>query len=487
MSDRSLPYRLIALDLDGTLLHEDMSISPRVRRALRRAQEAGIRLTLASGRGYPSVRRWVDELHIDTPVICYQGSVITDPLTHRRVFQRAFGRELVRELVAFARARDVSLTLYVADEIYVENKQNSDAYYDKWFGLPLHVVEDLTVALPGDPDKFLIVGEGEAMDALQPIVEATFGARLQIVRSHRFFVEGLASDASKGHALAWLAERYGIPREHTMAIGDSGNDRAMIAWAGLGVAMGNASEEALSVADWVAPTIDEDGVAEAIERFCLDGARGCATRVVRADDPAAVSVALEALRAGETVVFPTDTVYGVAADPWDAAAVERLYQAKERPRDLAIPILVSAPHHIARVAMDLPAGYEALARAFWPGGLTLVVPAHPTVPAIVRAGGATIAVRMPDHPVARAIIEAAGGVLAVTSANRSGRRTPVTAAEALADLDGRVAVVVDGGTCPGGAASTIVDLVSAPPRLLRAGEIGLAALRRVLPELAAAE
>lgn len=269
-----MSYRLIAMDLDGTLLKEDLSISPLVRRALERAAASGVRLTLATGRGYPSIRRWADDLGITTPVICYQGAVVTDTVTHRRIYERTFGRDVVRDVVAFARGRDLSLTLYVADEIYVEDKRHSDAFYDKWFGLPLHLVDDLTTALPGDPDKFLIVGEEGELDALRPAVVDAFGERLQIVRSHRYFLEGLAADASKGHALAWLAGELGIAREETMAIGDSGNDRAMIAWAGLGVAMGNASDEAKAVADWTAPAVDEDGVAEAIERYCLDGAHG---------------------------------------------------------------------------------------------------------------------------------------------------------------------------------------------------------------------
>lgn len=213
------------------------------------------------------------------------------------------------------------------------------------------------------------------------------------------------------------------------------------------------------------------------------GERRMATRVLRADDPEALPAALNALRAGETVVFPTDTVYGVGSDAWSAEAVERLYWAKERPRTMAIPILVSAPRHVEQVAMDLPAAYGRLTDRFWPGGLTLVVPRRPTVPDVVCAGGSTIAVRMPDHPVALAIIEAAGGVLAVTSANRSGSPAPATPDEALADLDGRVALIIDGGRCPGGTASAVVDLVSAPPRLLRSGGIAAATLREVLPEL----
>ena len=262
-------YKLIALDLDGTLLREDLTISHRALEALERAKRRGIALTLASGRGYPSMRRWVQELGIVTPVIGYQGAVIVDPETDQRVYQRTFSRSLVGELRDFARENDLSLTLYVDDEIYVENKRHSDAFYSKWFGLPCHLVGDLSVSVAGEPTKFIIIGSEGELDRIRPAVERRLGNRLQIMRSHRYFLEGLALGVSKGRALAWLAERLGVAREETMAIGDSGNDREMVAWAGLGVAMGNASTEVKAVADHVAPAIDEDGVAEAIERFCM--------------------------------------------------------------------------------------------------------------------------------------------------------------------------------------------------------------------------
>ncbi|HHX42589.1 MAG TPA: threonylcarbamoyl-AMP synthase [Chloroflexi bacterium] len=211
--------------------------------------------------------------------------------------------------------------------------------------------------------------------------------------------------------------------------------------------------------------------------------RRIATRALSADDAEALPAALRILRSGGTVVFPTDTVYGVGSDPWSPEAVARLYWVKQRPREMAIPLLVSAPHHVERVVSDLPDAFQRVAARFWPGGLTLVLPRHPAVPHIVTAGGPTIAVRMPGHPLARALIEAAGGVLAVTSANRSGNPAPVTAEAARADLDGRVDLVIDGGASPCGVASAVIDLVRTPPRQLRAGGIPFAALRVVLPDL----
>ncbi|NLX43448.1 MAG: threonylcarbamoyl-AMP synthase, partial [Chloroflexi bacterium] len=209
------------------------------------------------------------------------------------------------------------------------------------------------------------------------------------------------------------------------------------------------------------------------------------TVVLRADDPRAIAQAVNTLRRGGLVVFPTDTVYGVGCDLWSAPALEQLYRAKGRPAELAIPVLVSGPEGVATVARWLPDRFEELAGRFWPGGLTIVLPRQSNLPERLTSGRDTVAVRLPDHPVARALIAASGGALAVTSANVSGRPAATTAQDALADLAGRVELVLDGGACPQGVASSIVDLSVSPPRLLRPGALDVAALREILPDLEA--
>ncbi len=194
----------------------------------------------------------------------------------------------------------------------------------------------------------------------------------------------------------------------------------------------------------------------------------------------AFAEAVRLLRDGELVAFPTDTVYGVGAVCWNEAAVARLYIAKLRSLEKAIPILLADPADLLLVADHLPAVGMRLAEAFWPGALTLVVPKAPAVPAEVTAGGDTVAVRIPDHPLTRALIRAAGAPLATTSANLSGGASPVTAQEVQAQLEGRVALILDGGRCPGGAASTVVDVTGPTPRVLRAGPITEADIRAVL-------
>jgi len=264
-----MQYKMVALDLDGTLLPHNLELSERVEATLARVQARGVWVTIASGRGYPSLLPWVERLHIAAPVVGYQGARVTDPATHRTVRDYPFSSDLIPELVAYARAQDLSLTLYHDDEIYSEEKRQSDDFYDRWFGLPVHLVPSLLGALPGDPTKFLITDEPARLDCLQPDIEARFTGKLQIVRSHPLFIEGLASGISKASALAWICEQAGFSAGEVIAIGDSGNDVEMLRWAGVGVAMGNASPDALAAADLVAPSVDDDGVAHILGKLVL--------------------------------------------------------------------------------------------------------------------------------------------------------------------------------------------------------------------------
>jgi L-threonylcarbamoyladenylate synthase len=189
------------------------------------------------------------------------------------------------------------------------------------------------------------------------------------------------------------------------------------------------------------------------------------------------------MRSGEVVAFPTDTVYGVGAHAFLPEAVAALYLAKQRPTTKAIPILVAQIEDIARVTCDIPNVTWQLAERFWPGGLTLVLPRAEKVPSVVAAGGVTVAVRCPDHSVPLALMENIGAPLAATSANLSGQPSPTTAHQVMEQLARRVPLIIDGGECPGGVPSTVVDLSLNPPRLLRAGAIALEDLRDLLPDL----
>jgi len=200
------------------------------------------------------------------------------------------------------------------------------------------------------------------------------------------------------------------------------------------------------------------------------------TRILFTADPAAIETADMLLRSGEPVVFPTDTVYGLGAWLWEADAVERLFQVKGRDAAKAISVLVGDPGALPAVTARMGPLAEQLARRFWPGPLTLVVAGHPALPSNLSPRP-TVGVRMPDHLAALALLRRTGP-LAVTSANLSEAPNTVTAEEVLAQLDGRIPLILDGGRVPGGLPSTVVDCTGDDLVILRAGPLTEEQLRR---------
>jgi L-threonylcarbamoyladenylate synthase len=202
------------------------------------------------------------------------------------------------------------------------------------------------------------------------------------------------------------------------------------------------------------------------------------TLTISAQAADALSQALAVLERGGLVAFPTDTVYGVGALAFSAAAVQQLYEVKGRSAEKSIPVLVAREADLVRVAAVLTPSARSLAHCFWPGPLTLVVPKHPALPEAVSALP-TVGVRQPDHPVAHRLL-ALAGPLAVTSANLSGQPSATTAEAVLAQLAGRIDLLLDGGPTPGGVASTVIDCTIEPPVILRPGPIGPAQVEAAL-------
>ncbi len=195
------------------------------------------------------------------------------------------------------------------------------------------------------------------------------------------------------------------------------------------------------------------------------------TEIIAANSPRSLQRALEILQAGGLVAFPTDTVYGVGALAFDGKAVESIYRAKDRPIEKAIPILIGDVDDINKVASEVPLMTKKLAERFWPGPLTIVVPKHTDLPDSVSATN-TVGVRVPDHIIARSVLRAAGP-MAVTSANISGKPSPSTAEEVFAQLNSRIALILNGGKTPGGIPSTLVDCTGSKPIIVREGPIKL--------------
>jgi len=201
-----------------------------------------------------------------------------------------------------------------------------------------------------------------------------------------------------------------------------------------------------------------------------------------------IAQAVALLRAGELVAFPTETVYGLGADAANPAAVARIFAAKGRPADHPLIVHLPSAAHLSHWAREVPVEAEKLAAAFWPGPLTLILKRQPNVPDAVTGGQDTVGLRVPNHPLALELLQAFDGGIAAPSANRFGRISPTTAEHVREELGSRVPLVLDGGACPVGIESTILDLSRGVPVLLRPGAIGAADIAGVLgraPETAA--
>ncbi|HSX11138.1 MAG TPA: L-threonylcarbamoyladenylate synthase [Chlamydiales bacterium] len=195
-----------------------------------------------------------------------------------------------------------------------------------------------------------------------------------------------------------------------------------------------------------------------------------------------LSLAIECLKRGEPVVFPTETVYGLGAPLFNEEAVRRIFAIKGRPLDNPLIAHIASLEDAKRLSDGLSAEFYTLAEAFWPGPLTIVVRRRSEVPSLVSAGHPTIAIRMPSHPIARRLIEGVGEPLVAPSANLSGKPSPTCLMDVLEDLDGKVHYAIDGGECEVGLESTVISLYHATPTLLRPGKITREMLEEVLAQ-----
>jgi L-threonylcarbamoyladenylate synthase len=196
-----------------------------------------------------------------------------------------------------------------------------------------------------------------------------------------------------------------------------------------------------------------------------------------------ISKGVRVMERGGIVVYPTDTVYGLGANIFNNTAVERVFEAKGRPKGMPLPVLLPSVDSLRVVAHNIPSIAWTLAEEFWPGQLTLILPSRPEVPSIITARGWTIAVRVPDHPVPLALARELGSPITGTSANRSGHPVPETISEAHEQLQHSVDYLIRVGPKPSGRPSTILDITQIPPRILRSGSISYSSLAKFVTNI----
>lgn len=267
-------YRLIALDIDGTIRSNEYPLSDRTRQAIARVMEAGAVVTLATGRMFHSAVRATAELNIRSPIITFQGAKIADPATGDVLWHRPLTTDMAREALDALSPWGLEVLAYHGDQVYVSRMTPWVEAYEQRNQAVVRVIEDLKELAANGLTRLVVVGREDEIQRLEAELKAGFDSRLYVTRSLPHFCEILHSEAGKDRALAWLCDYLGVRREETVAFGNGYNDVQMLEWAGLSVAIGGAVPEVLDVADRIAPPIEDDGAAQVLEELLERGLIG---------------------------------------------------------------------------------------------------------------------------------------------------------------------------------------------------------------------
>lgn len=260
--------RLVALDLDGTLVGRDLVLREAVRDEIARVRSAGVEGCVVTGRMYRAALPFARELFLDAPLICYQGAAIVDPQTDDVLYDMPLPNAVALDVVAFAQSDGMHVQLYRNDNYYCEEHNRFSGLYARLSNVEPIIVPSLRDAFAtSDATKAVIVADAEAAERYVPRVTEHVGTRAYVTRSYPEFIEILNPLVDKGEALEFVAARLGVKMEEVLAIGDSWNDEPLLRAAGVGVAMGSAPDSVKAAADAVVADVEHDGVAEALRRF----------------------------------------------------------------------------------------------------------------------------------------------------------------------------------------------------------------------------
>lgn len=266
-------YKIIVLDLDGTLTNSQKVITPKTKDALMKIQKAGKKVVLASGRPTPGIVKLADELELakyEGYILSFNGGHIIDYATKEAIYDRTVPMDIIPELYAKAKELNLGILTYDKEEIIIGNGIDEYSQLEaKINGIPMREVDNFVTYVNYPVNKFLYTGAPDKILEAQKIMRDNFGWELNIFRSEPFFLELMPQSIDKAFSLEKLLEHLGIDRAQMICCGDGFNDKSMIRFAGLGVAMSNAQKEVKEVADYITQSNDEDGIAQVIEKFIL--------------------------------------------------------------------------------------------------------------------------------------------------------------------------------------------------------------------------
>ena len=259
--------KLLAVDLDGTLLTIDLQLDPRDVEAVRRAEDAGVRVVACTGRPFPGALPWARKLGLESPLVCYQGAQVRTP-DGGMLLDHGVPHAVAMEVVRWCRERDLHVQAYVDDRLIIERDRPEAQEYAHHSGMTIHVVDDLDTAIGPTTPKIVIVTDEAEVERLLPELRERWADRLYVATSLPRYIEITNPNADKRQALAWLCARFGVGHEETAAVGDGRNDQPMIEWAGVGYAVEGAPPEVLAAArgHTVSPP-GTGGIAQLVEEL----------------------------------------------------------------------------------------------------------------------------------------------------------------------------------------------------------------------------
>ena len=262
-----MKYRLMAVDMDGTLLNPDSEITPFTLQTVKQAMAKGLKFTLCTGRPLQGVKKYVEQLELDCPVITYNGAVIAHSTTGEILFSQNMDTEDARRVYNLAKEKNTMFILWSQNRLYASEISEKTAFYEDITSTKATLLEDFEAVLADGITKFLWYDEPQTLDDWINELKESDLSETTFTKSRAYFLEFFSNKTSKAVAMEKLGEYYGICREEMITVGDQTNDLPMIEYAGLGVAMGNAVEAVKAAADHITATNNEDGVAQVILNF----------------------------------------------------------------------------------------------------------------------------------------------------------------------------------------------------------------------------
>lgn len=263
-------YKLIAIDIDDTLINDDKEVTPATREALERAVNKDVVVTLATGRAYASGQAIARQIGLNVPIITYQGALIKNLLDEAVLYERYVPQDAAHKIFEFCIEHNLHLQTYIDDKLYAREENQKLIDYVALNKTKYYVEPDFVKLVAQPTPKMLIIDEPAYLDEIAPKLRELLGDAVHITKSKPNFLEIMHQEGTKGHALKFLANHFGCTLDQTIAIGDSWNDHEMLEAAGLGVAMGNAIPALKEIADYITASNNEDGVKQVIEKFVLE-------------------------------------------------------------------------------------------------------------------------------------------------------------------------------------------------------------------------